>query len=63
MTVAELIQKLQAMPGHLPVMIEIPTDGSGGGADVDYHFTLDAELSSFPTQGRMAMIILNLEPT
>ena len=62
MTVAQLIERLQAMPGHLPVMIEIPADGSGGGADVNYHFTLDAELSSFPTQGRMAVITLNLEP-
>lgn len=63
MTVAELIERLQAMPSHLPVHVEFPIDGSGGGADFDYYFTLDCELSSFPSQGRMAVIIINQEPS
>jgi hypothetical protein len=63
MKVADLIEQLQAMPGHLPVHVAFPADGSGGGADTDYYYTLDCELSSFPTQGRMAVITLNMEPT
>lgn len=63
MTVAELIERLQAMPGHIPVHVEVAADGSGGGADVDYLYTLDCELSSFPSQGRMAVITINQEPT
>lgn len=62
MTVAQLMERLQAMPGHIPVHVEFPADGSGGGADTDYFYTLDCELSSFPSQGRMAVITLNLEP-
>jgi len=61
--VSELIEKLQAMPGHLPVHIEVDADGSGGGADNDYLFTLDIEVSNFPTYGRMAVIIVNKDPS
>ena len=48
MTVAKLIEELQAIPGHLPVHVAIKADGSGGGAETDYHYILGAELSSFP---------------
>lgn len=63
MIVSQLIEKLQSMPGHLPVHVEFPVDGSGGGADVDYYYTLDCELTSFKSQGRMAVIVLNMDPT
>ena len=57
MTVAQLIELLQAMPGHLPVHVAVPDDH---GTDIFY--TLDCEMSSFPTQGRIALITLNMEP-
>jgi hypothetical protein len=63
MTVAELISELQGMPGHWPVHVEIKADGSGGGADWDYLYTLEAVRSHFPTQGNMAVIRINYEPT
>ncbi len=50
------------MPGHVPVHVEVPADGSGGGADTEYHFTLECTLEAFPTQGRMAVIRLNPAP-
>jgi hypothetical protein len=61
--VSELIEKLKAMPGHLPVMIEFESDSSEGMIGVDYYYTLDAELGGFQTQGRMAVIKINMEPT
>jgi hypothetical protein len=63
MTVSELIEKLTSMPGHIDVFIESPCDGSGGGAETDYLYTLDCELSSFPTRGRIAVILMNKAPT
>ena len=62
MTVDQLREALAAMPGHIPVHVEVPADGSGGGADTEYHFTLECTLEAFPTQGRMAVIRLNNEP-
>jgi hypothetical protein len=62
-TVADLIRELQQMPGHWPVHVEVRADGSGGGADTDYLYTLDCVPSSFPTQGSMAVIRINYEPT
>lgn len=63
MTVEQLREALAGMPGHLPVHIEVPADGSGGGADVEYLYTLDCHLDAFPKQGRMAVITINTEPT
>ncbi len=62
MTVDQLREALATMPGHVPVHVEVPADGSGGGADVDFHFTLECTLEAFPTQGRMAVIRLNPAP-
>lgn len=62
MTVAELIEKLQAMPGYWPVHIERSIDGSGGGADKEYLYVLDCEAGNFPTHGGMAVIIQNESP-
>jgi hypothetical protein len=62
MTVDQLREALASMPGHVPVHVEVPADGSGGGADSDYHFTLECVLEAFPTQGRMAVIRLNPQP-
>lgn len=63
MTVQELREALEKMPGHWPVRVELRVDGSGGGADFDYHYTLDCVPSAFPTQGCMAVIRLNYNPT
>lgn len=63
MTVDQLREALAQMPGHIPVHVAYPIDGSGGGADVEYLYTLDCELGNFPSQGRMAVITINTEPT
>jgi purine-nucleoside phosphorylase len=57
MTASQLIERLKEIPGHLPVHVEVP-DVHG----TDIFYTLDCEMSSFPTQGRMAVITLNMEP-
>ena len=62
MTVADLIECLQAMPAHWPVHVKVKADGAGGGADWDYLYTLDCERDNFPTQGCMAVITINEEP-
>jgi hypothetical protein len=62
-TVADLIERLQTMPGHWPVYIEDTADGSGGGAEVVYRYTLDCERGNFPTQGGMAVITINHDPS
>ena len=62
MTVAELIERLQTMPGHWPVRVEDSQPGSGGGAETVYRFTLDCERCNFPTQGGMAVITINENP-
>jgi hypothetical protein len=61
-TVDQLREALATMPGHVPVHVEVPADGSGGGADVDLLFTLDCALEAFPTQGRIAVIRINPAP-
>ena len=63
MTVTELIEKLQSLPGHITVHIPRAADGSGGGADTDYLFVDDIELTSFPTYGRIAVLTINQQPT
>jgi hypothetical protein len=63
-TVQQLREALAAMPGHVPVHVEVNSDHDhGGAADTDYLFTLDCTLESFPTQGRMAVIRINYAPT
>lgn len=57
MTVAEMIEKLQAMPGHWPVHVAVIEDGSGGGANTEYQYILDVERGNFPSQGGMAVIV------
>lgn len=56
MTVADLIRELQALPGHWPVHVEATADGSGGGADKEYHYVLDVQRGNFPSRGCMAVI-------
>lgn len=63
MNVQQLREALEKMPGHWPVHVEVREDGSGGGVDMGYYFTLDCVPSAFPTQGCMAVIRLNYEPT
>lgn len=58
MTVDQLREKLVGVPGHLMVYVEQDCDGSGGGYDAEWLLTLDAEVSAFPTQGRMFVILL-----
>lgn len=62
MTVAQMIEELSRLPGHWPVHVAMPVDGSGGGADTEYLYTLGVEASSFPTQGNMAVVLINQEP-
>jgi len=59
--VSDLIEKLQAMPGHLPVTIEMD-DSIEGMPGVAYCLMLDVEIGAFSTFGRMAVITINLEP-
>ncbi|MFG6462286.1 hypothetical protein ACG04Q_11960 [Roseateles sp. DXS20W] len=56
MNVQQLREQLAELPGHWPVHVEVEKDGSGGGGDVDFHFALDVQPSSFPTYGSMAVI-------
>jgi len=58
MNVKQLREALADMPGHWPVHVEVDKDGSGGGADVDFHFALDIQPGNFPTYGCMAVIRL-----
>jgi hypothetical protein len=61
-TVKELREALEAMPDHIAVHVGVRADGSGGGADTDFLYTLECRLEAFPTQGRIAVIYPNYEP-
>jgi hypothetical protein len=56
MTVAQLIEALQAMPGHWPACVAITVEGSGGGADVEYHDVIDCSPGSIISIGSLAAI-------
>lgn len=58
MNVDQLRDAIATMPGHWPVHVAVDNDGSGGGADVDFHFALDIQPGNFPTYGSMAVIRL-----
>jgi hypothetical protein len=63
-TVEQLRAALAAMPGHWPVHVAVNSDHDHGrGIDTDYLFTLDCVRSAFPSQGNMAVITINYEPT
>ena len=62
MNVQQLRDALAKMPDHWPVHVAVRADGSGGGADSDYLFTLDCEQQNFPSQGNIAVIIINYDP-
>jgi len=62
MNVKQLREALENMPEHWPVHVEVSTDGSGGGADVDYLYVLDCVQENFPSQGNMAVITINRDP-
>lgn len=62
MTVSELREALEKMPDHWPVFVAANMDGSGGGADEQFLFTLECVPESFPTQGCMAVVRVNHEP-
>lgn len=57
MTVDQLRELLAGVPGHLPVVIEVTRDGSGGGADTDFVSTEGAEVSGAMHAGRFLAII------
>ena len=64
MTVDQLREALSKMPGHWPVHVAVNSDHEhGGGSDTDYLYTLDCLRENFPTQGNMAVITINYEPT
>lgn len=62
MTVSELREALEQMPDHWPVLVAERIDGSGGGADEQFLFTLECVPENFPTQGCMAVVRVNYEP-
>lgn len=62
MNVQELREALDKMPGHWPVRVAVRADGSGGGADEDFLFTLECVPESFPSQGCMAVVRVNYDP-
>lgn len=62
MNVQQLREALEHMPDHWPVHVRMPADGSGGGADFDYLYTLECLPDNFPTQGNMAVISINHDP-
>ena len=62
MTVTELRDALSKMPGHLPVHVAVLSDGSGGGVDEDFLYTLECVRENFPSQGSMAVVRLNYDP-
>lgn len=62
MTVSELREALEKMPDHWPVLVALDMDGSGGGADEQFLFTLECVPENFPTQGCMAVVRVDHEP-
>ena len=62
MTVQELREALERMPGHWPVHLAVQADGSGDGADEDFLYTLECVPENFPSQGCMAVIRANHDP-
>ncbi len=62
MNVKELRESLETMQDHWPVHIAMLADGSGGGADEDYFYTLECAHEGFPTHGNIAVIRVNHEP-
>ena len=48
MTVAELREALEMMPGHWPVHVAVRADGSGGGADEDWMNDMATQGSRMP---------------
>lgn len=48
MTVNQLREALEKMPGHWPVHVAVRADGSGGGADEDFLYTLEVRARELP---------------
>jgi hypothetical protein len=63
MKVDQLREAIALIPGHWPVHVAVLADGSGGGVDTDYFYTLGVERDNFPTQGNMAVITINYDPS
>ena len=59
MTVNELREALEKMPGHWPVHVAVRADGSAG---EDFLYTLECVPESFPSQGCMAVVRVNYDP-
>lgn len=57
MTVKQLREALESLPGHWPVVV-----GYVGVDDVHYMPAREVELINFPTQGNMASIVID-DPT
>lgn len=62
MTVQELREALEKMPGHWPVHLAVACDGSGGGGDEDFLYVLECVPEAFPSSGNMAVIRSNPDP-
>lgn len=62
MTVNELREALTNMQGHWPVHVAVRADGSGGGADEDFLYTLECVMENFASQGCMCVVRVNYDP-
>jgi hypothetical protein len=62
MTVNDLREALEKMPGHWPVHVAVLVAADGGGAEEDFLFTLECVPENFPSQGCMAVVRVNYEP-
>jgi hypothetical protein len=63
-TVDQLREAIALIPGHWPVHVQvIEAKHPGNDCDTSYYYTLDCVPSAFPSQGNMAVITINYEPT
>lgn len=61
MTVDQLREALDGMPGHIPVHVAVKSE-DGFGVVTSYLYVMDCKIEGFPSQGRMAVIGINYEP-
>ena len=64
MNVKTLRELLARLPDHLPVHVAVNSDHLNGDGDETYYlYTLDCEQENFPSQGNMAVIRINYNPS
>ena len=63
MTVAELREALEKLPGHWPVHVAVRPNGPDVFADEEYLYTLECVPEAYPSQGNMAVVRVNYAPS